>query len=55
MRFRRDKKKGFFYYLADVRIFDNYYCRQIYDTIFDPTTEICAGDYDQRTDTMVII
>ena len=43
----------FFYYLADVRIFDNHHCRRVYDTIFDPTTEICAGDYDQRTDTMV--
>jgi hypothetical protein len=43
----------FFYYLADVRIFDNQYCRRVYDTIFDPTTEICAGDYDQRRDTMV--
>jgi hypothetical protein len=25
----------------------------VYDTVFDPATEICAGDYDQRTDTMV--
>ena len=21
--------------------------------VFDPNTEICAGDYDQKTDTMV--
>jgi hypothetical protein len=41
------------YILADVRIFDNNNCHRVYDTVFDPTTEICAGDYDQRTDTMV--
>lgn len=39
--------------LAEIRIFDNDHCRRTYDTIFDPSTEICAGDYDQRTDTMV--
>ncbi len=43
----------FFCYLADVRIFDNHYCRGVYDTIFDPNTEICAGDYDKKADTMV--
>lgn len=41
------------YTLADIRIFDNEQCHRAYDTIFDPKTEICAGDYDQRTDTMV--
>ena len=39
--------------LADVSIFDNDVCRQAYDSVFDSTTEICAGDYQQRTDTMV--
>ncbi|CAF1346319.1 unnamed protein product, partial [Rotaria sordida] len=36
----------------DVRIFDDYYCRRAYGSVFDSDTEICAGDYDQRTDTM---
>ncbi len=49
----QEQKIYFFLILADVRIFDNAYCHRVYDTIFDPTTEICAGDYDQRTDTMV--
>ncbi|CAF3351968.1 unnamed protein product [Rotaria socialis] len=37
---------------ADVLIFDNEYCNRAYEKIFDPATEICAGDYEQRTDTM---
>ena len=41
------------FHLADVRIFDDYYCRRAYGGIFDPQTEVCAGDYEQRTDTMV--
>ncbi|CAF1601517.1 unnamed protein product [Adineta ricciae] len=44
--------KSFTLQQADIRIFSNESCRQAYDTIFDPATEICAGDYDQRTDTM---
>ncbi|CAF0911922.1 unnamed protein product [Rotaria sordida] len=44
--------KSFTLQQADIRIFDNAYCRRAYENIFDPTTEICAGDYDQRTDTM---
>jgi hypothetical protein len=43
----------FFSNLADVRIFDDYNCRRAYGSVFDPNTEICAGDYNQRTDTMV--
>jgi secreted trypsin-like serine protease len=39
--------------LADVLIFDDYYCRRAYGGVFDPQTELCAGDYAQRTDTMV--
>lgn len=39
--------------LADVLIFDDYYCRRAYGGVFDPQTELCAGDYEQRTDTMV--
>ena len=39
--------------LANVRIFDDQYCRRSYGHVFDPNTEICAGDYDQKTDTMV--
>jgi len=39
--------------LANVRIFDDYYCRRAYGSVFDPNTEICAGDYNQKTDTMV--
>lgn len=38
---------------ADVRIFDNYRCMRSYGSVFDPNTEICAGDYNQKTDTMV--
>ncbi|CAF1060564.1 unnamed protein product [Rotaria sordida] len=44
--------KSFTLQQADVRIFDDYYCRRAYGSIFDSDTEICAGDYDQRTDTM---
>ena len=42
-----------FSFAADVRIFDDHYCRRAYGSVFDPQTEICAGDYEQRTDTMV--
>jgi hypothetical protein len=38
---------------ADVRIFDDSFCRRAYGSVFDSNTEICAGDYNQRTDTMV--
>ncbi|CAF2772205.1 unnamed protein product [Rotaria sp. Silwood2] len=44
--------KSFTLQQADVRIFDNYYCRRTYGSVFDSDTEICAGDYNQRTDTM---
>ena len=46
-------KRIFLFFLADVRIFDDYYCRRAYGSVFDPNTEICAGDYNQKTDTMV--
>lgn len=39
--------------LADVRIFDDQVCRRSYGHVYDPNTEICAGDYDQKKDTMV--
>jgi hypothetical protein len=39
--------------LANVRIFDDFYCRRAYGIVFDPNTEICAGDYDKKADTMV--
>jgi len=42
-----------FIILANIQIFDNSQCQHVYDTVFDPTTEICAGDYEQRVDTMV--
>ena len=38
---------------ADIRIFDPKICQKSYENIFDPQTEICAGDYEQRIDTMV--
>ncbi|CAF1323227.1 unnamed protein product [Adineta steineri] len=44
--------KSFTLQQADVRIFNNSYCHEVYDSVFDPTTEICAGDYNQRADTM---
>lgn len=42
-------------HLADVRIFDGQQCYRAYGRTFDPSTEICAGDYEHRTDTMVRI
>ncbi|CAF0822483.1 unnamed protein product [Adineta steineri] len=44
--------KSFTLQQADVRIFDDYYCRRSYGHVFDPNTEICAGDYEQLRDTM---
>ncbi|CAF2978182.1 unnamed protein product [Rotaria sp. Silwood2] len=54
MLFHWDSTNNFFFFSnsADVRIFDNYYCRRTYGSVFDSDTEICAGDYNQRTDTM---
>ena len=49
------KKFRSFFNLANVHIFDDYYCRRAYGSVFDANTEICAGDYNQRTDTMVSI
>ncbi len=42
-----------FFFSANVRIFDDLSCRRAYGNIFDPNTEICAGDYNQQADTMV--
>lgn len=39
--------------LADVRIFDDQPCRRSYGHVYDTNTEICAGDYNQKADTMV--
>jgi hypothetical protein len=39
--------------LADVRIFEDSSCHRAYGFIFDPNTEICAGDYNKKADTMV--
>ncbi|CAF1038775.1 unnamed protein product [Adineta ricciae] len=44
--------KSFTLQQAEVRIFDDYQCRRAYGSVFDPNTEICAGDYNQLADTM---
>ncbi|CAF3531095.1 unnamed protein product [Rotaria socialis] len=44
--------KSFTLQQADVTIFDGYHCSRSYGHVFNPSTEICAGDYHQQTDTM---
>ena len=46
-------KDDFFFFLADVHIFDDMSCRRSYGSVYDPNTEICAGDYNHKADTMV--
>ncbi|CAF2000122.1 unnamed protein product [Rotaria magnacalcarata] len=44
--------KSFTLQQANVTIFDGNHCSRSYGYVFNPSTEICAGDYHQHTDTM---